>query len=167
MTLWLVGMMGSGKTVAGRLAAEHLGVPFVDVDEVISTRHGASIPQLWTEKGETFFREEEMSVIEGVAGSEGIVSTGGGAVIEPANRRLMSASGTVVWLQAHPQAIVSRLQKSQGRPLLDGAEDRDTRLAVLLEERSAAYGDVADHEIDTSELSVEEVALRIEGLWPS
>ncbi|HSK07628.1 MAG TPA: shikimate kinase [Acidimicrobiia bacterium] len=167
MTLWLVGMMGTGKTSAGRLAAERLGVPFIDVDQEIATDRGAEIPEIWSGLGEEGFRELETASIDRVAGSRAIVATGGGAVLDPANRRRMRETGTVIWLKTPPDVLAARLDSSGGRPLLEGHPDRGGRVAALLEERAQAYDDAADYELDTSELSVEEVAMRIEVLWRS
>jgi shikimate kinase len=166
MTLWLVGMMGSGKTSTGSLAAQRLGVPFIDIDVEIVTDQGSSIPELWARLGERAFREMESATIERVAGYRAIVSTGGGAVLDPSNRRRMKNTGTVVWLRARPEVLDARLDDTGGgRPMLDDHVDRGARVAKLLEERAAAYDGAADYEIDTSELSVEEVAMRIEELW--
>ena len=165
MTLWLVGMMGSGKTSAGRLAADRLGVPFLDIDDQLAVASGTSMPELWGELGEQGFRRLERAEIEKLAGTEAIVSTGGGAVLDRANRQQMKDTGTVVWLKAEPAVLAGRLGTGNGRPLLDDHPDREARLTGLLDERSRAYGDAADYEIDTSTLSVEEVSKRIEGLW--
>jgi shikimate kinase len=165
MTLWLVGMMGSGKTTAGGRAAARLGVRFVDVDEEIASDSGQSVPELWAERGEQAFREMEAAAIERVAGDRAIVSTGGGAVLDPASRARMKATGTVVWLRVLPDVAAARLDSNRGRPLLDDDPDPGARVAALLQERASAYEDAADYDIDTSELSVEEVAMRIEALW--
>jgi len=167
MTLWLVGMMGTGKTSAGRLAAGRLGVPFIDVDEEIATDRGASISEMWAGLGEQGFRVLEAAAIDRVAGARAIVATGGGAVLDPANRNRMRETGTVIWLKTRPEVLAARLDSSGGRPLLDGHPDRGGQVAALLEERAQAYDDAANYEIDTSELSVEEVAMRIVGLWRS
>jgi shikimate kinase len=167
MTLWLVGMMGSGKSTAGAMAAQHLGVSFVDIDEEIAADRGSSIPELWAESGERAFRELETATIGRVAGTRAIVSTGGGAVLNPSNRYRMRTTGTVVWLRARPEVLAERLAEAgEGRPILDDHPDRGARIAQLLEARTAAYDNAADYEFDTSELSVEEVAMRIEELWP-
>jgi shikimate kinase len=165
MTLWLVGMMGSGKTTAGRLAAERLGVAFVDVDDEVAAEYGSSVPELWDQMGERGFRRIEGGVIGRVAGSDAVVSTGGGAVLDMANRRRMRDTGRVVWLRADPDVLAGRLGAGGERPLLTDEPDRRARIAELIEERSKAYEDAADYEIDTSRLSVEEVAMRIERLW--
>ena len=165
MTLWLVGMMGTGKSSAGRLAAERLGVEFVDVDEAVALDAGMAIPELWERLGEGEFRRIETAMIEQVAGTEAVVSTGGGAVLAAANRRRMRDTGRVVWLRATPAVLESRLDDAGDRPLLGGDSDRTNTITRLLEERSRAYEDAADYEIDTSPISVEEVAMRIEQLW--
>lgn len=165
MTLWLVGMMGSGKTSAGRLAAERLGVAFVDVDDEVAAEYGCSVAELWDQVGERGFRRIEAAVIGRVAGSDVVVSTGGGAVLEVANRRRMRDTGRVVWLRAEPGVLAGRLGAGGERPLLADKPDRRARIAELIEERSRAYEDAADYEIDTSRLSVEEVAMKIERLW--
>lgn len=165
MTLWLVGMMGSGKTTAGRLAADRLDVGFVDIDDEVAAEQGSAVPELWQEIGEQGFRLLEAAAIARVAGSEAIVSTGGGAVLDVANRRHMKDTGRVVWLRGEPGVLASRIGAGSERPMMEGHQDRAGRLAELLGERSRAYSDAADYEIDTTELSVEEVAMRIERLW--
>ena len=166
MTLWLVGMMGSGKSSAGALAAQHLGVPFVDIDQEIVADLGSSIPKLWADSGERAFREMETATIGRVAGTRAIVSTGGGAVLDPSNRYRMRTTGTVVWLRARPEVLAARLAEGgEGRPMLDHHPDRGARIAQLLEARTAAYDNAADYALDTSELSVKEVAMRVEELW--
>jgi shikimate kinase len=158
-------MMGTGKTSAGRLASERLSVEFVDVDDAVAIEAGLAIPELWDRLGEAEFRRIETAVIKQVAGTEAVVSTGGGAVLGAANRRRMRDTGRVVWLRAAPAVIEHRLEDSGDRPLLTGDPDRTARITRLLEERSRAYEDAADYEIDTSPMSVEEVAMRIEQLW--
>lgn len=165
MTLWLVGMMGTGKSSAGRLAAERLGVEFVDVDEAVALEMGMTIPELWDRLGEGEFRRIETAMIDRVAGTEAVVSTGGGAVLAAVNRRRMRDTGRVVWLRATPSVLERRLETAGDRPLISGHPERTNTITRLLEERSRAYEDAADYEIDTSPVSVEEVAMRIEQLW--
>jgi len=113
-------MMGSGKSSAGALAAQHLGVPFVDIDQEIVADLGSSIPKLWADSGERAFREMETATIGRVAGTRAIVSTGGGAVLDPSNRYRMRTTGTVVWLRARPEVLAARLAEGgEGRPMLD------------------------------------------------
>ena len=160
--MWLVGMMGSGKTSAGRMAAKRLGIPFADTDEEVERTAGEPMAQIWRSLGEQAFRRLESESVAGLEGFEGIVATGGGAVLDASNREVM-ASGTVVWLRASPQALTPRAA-SLGRPLLDGGDPLET-LSRLLRSREALYREVADREIDTEELEIDEVAERIEALW--
>jgi len=162
--LWLVGRMGSVKTSTRRRAADRLGVAFHDVDEEVAAGHGSPVPELWDTIGEGVFRELEAAVIDRMAGAHAVVSTGG-AVLDPANRDRMKGTGALVWLQAGPEVLAARLDDGAARPLLEDHPDRRGRIAALLEERGQGYADAADYEIDTSELAVEEVAMRIEELW--
>ena len=166
MTLWLVGMMGSGKTSAGEQAAESLGVPFFDTDAEIARRMGCSVAQLWGDLGESAFRDMESAAIQRLAGTEAIVGTGGGAVLDEANRGKMRESGKVVWLKAAASTLAERVGSGPERPLL--AEDSDVagNLTTILDERTSAYGDSADLQIDTEGRSLEEVAEEIAALWP-
>jgi len=167
MTLWLIGMMGTGKTTAGRIAAEVLDIPFFDTDDEVATRLGQPVADVWVEVGETGFRVSETEVIQRLAGETAIVSTGGGAILAEANRARMRDSGVVVWLRCSPEVLASRLSGSAGRPLLDGEPEPEKTLATILESRSTAYSETAHHEIDTSSLSVEQVAEKVVALWPS
>jgi len=167
MTLWLVGMMGSGKSTAGRLAADSLDVAFFDTDEEVASTVGRQVADIWEELGEPSFREMESGAIRRLAGENAVVSTGGGVVLDHGNRDVMKKSGSVIWLSCPPKVLASRLEGSSGRPLLDGEPDLAAAIGAVLARRSAAYSEVADFEIDTSLLSVAEVAARIEGHWPS
>jgi len=166
MILWLVGMMGSGKTSAGRLAARHLGVEFSDTDEEVARRKGCSIAQLWAELGEAAFRDLEKVAVQELATREGVVATGGGVVLDTTNRRTMVATGPVVWLEATPSVLSARLRDCEDRPLLavpDG--ERESVIARRLEERARLYAEVATHRIPTDGMTVEGVAARIEEIW--
>jgi shikimate kinase len=160
--IWLVGMMGTGKSSAGKRAAELAGATFHDTDDLAIARSGVAIGTLWEEEGEAAFRQLESEVISELATAEGIVATGGGAVVDPANRGLLS--GTVVWLTATPESIVRRTGSGGERPLIAG-EGVARRIAELIRERSSAYEAVATHRIDTDQLTVEEVAHEIASLW--
>ncbi|MFQ5522598.1 MAG: shikimate kinase [Acidimicrobiia bacterium] len=166
MTLWLVGMMGSGKTSAGRVAAERLGIEFADTDEAVARRLGCSIAQLWGELGEAAFRDMEKVAVRELASREGIVATGGGVVLDAENRHTMVATGPVVWLEAPPSVLAGRLEGSDGRPLLVVLDrERESVLAQHLQERAKLYAEVATHRIQTDTMTVEEVAARIEEVW--
>ena len=166
MKIWLVGMMGSGKTSAGEMAAAKLGVPFADTDRLVEERVGASIAGFWKEHGEAAFRQVESDVVAELETVEGIVATGGGAVLDTTNRAIVARSGRVVWLDARPEALAARVGTGGERPLVGGrhASTRAT-LQLTLDERSSIYEDLAEHRIGTDDLSTEEVAAEIELLW--
>ena len=164
MTMWLVGMMGSGKTSAGRLAASSLGVEFSDTDVVVAERMGCSVAQLWGEVGEASFRDLEKVATAYLANRSGIVATGGGVVLDADNRRILSESGRVVWLKASPSVLSDRIESNTDRPLLPGSGQVEA-LEALLEERSAFYAEVSDHLIDTDDNDLVEVAHEIEAVW--
>jgi shikimate kinase len=167
MKIWLVGMMGSGKTSAGEIAAGNLGVPFMDTDRIVEQRTGESVSTLWSTRGEQAFRDAERSVVEDLVGEEGIVATGGGVVIDQTNRQLLADSGVVVWLCAAPSALASRVAESSDRPLLSGNEDRVVVIERKLGERSSLYQSIADRRIETDDLDTHEVAREIEAIWMS
>lgn len=164
MTLWLVGMMGSGKSSAGESAARHLGVDFYDTDRVVAERMGCSVAQLWGRRGETAFRDLEKVATSSLAGKEGIVSTGGGVVLDEGNRELITGSGVVIWLKASPSVLADRLDGHENRPLLSGNGNEEV-LAEILAQREPLYRQVADHEIETDEMDVPEVADAIGAIW--
>ena len=166
MTLWLVGMMGSGKTSAGRLAAARVGADFVDTDEVVAERMGCSVSQLWGSLGEEAFRDLETVATMTVAGNDAIVATGGGVVLADRNRDVIRESGDVVWLKASPSVLVTRLTEASSRPLLSDRGDEET-LARHLATREPLYRSIADHEIDTDDMDVAQVAAVIGALWSS
>lgn len=166
MTLWLVGMMGSGKTSAGKLAASRLSVPFADTDEQVAQRMGCSVAQLWGTLGETAFRDMEKIALSNLAGSGGIVATGGGVVLDEGNRRLLGESEKVVWLIASPTVLEIRLASTTDRPGLVEAEGRTFEfLSDLAEQRSSLYDEVAGHRISTDSLDVGDVSMKIEEIW--
>ena len=167
MILWLVGMMGSGKSSAGQQASVSLGVDFGDTDEFVVERMGCSIAQLWGERGEEAFRDIENVAMAHLAARSGIVSTGGGVVLDEHNRRLM-AGDKVVWLEAKPEVLAKRLQDTNQRPgLVSSIDDPVTFLRETLELRRSLYEAVSTHRIDTSAMSVADVAQEIEAVWRS
>lgn len=162
MNLWLVGMMGSGKTTVGRLVAVGAGLPFHDVDLIVQQRIGTSIPDLWKREGENAFRAIEASIVSELASAEGtVISTGGGAILRKSNRRAMRRSGTVVWLQAPAAVLATRVGGSLERPVLGGGGEN--RLAELLENRHDAYEAVAHHTVNTAGRTPAGVAAEVAG----
>lgn len=163
-TLWLVGMMGSGKTRVGRIVASRTGIPFEDTDDAVSAELGLEITEVFARGGEQLFREAEGRAIERAAGRRRVVATGGGAVLDTANVDLMRRSGTVVWLEVDPAELARRVGSGAGRPLLRGAESLEDRLSEILDGRRVSYEAAAHHRVDGGR-DAEEVAREVEGLW--
>mgnify|MGYP000018977165 CR=1 FL=1 len=156
----LTGFMGSGKSVVGQEVARRLGRTFVDMDAVIEERAAKSIPRIFAEDGEPAFRQMEAALCVELSAQDGLViATGGGALINPANRAVMMRSGVVICLAATPEEILRRVGGDASRPLLQVPDPR-ARIAELLAARRAAYAAIP-WQVDTTGLSVEEVAARV------
>lgn len=167
MKIWLIGMMGTGKTSAGALAADRLGVDFLDTDQIVAERANTSIERLWSDEGEDAFRDLERVVVADLAASNGIVATGGGVVLDRANRATMRRTGLVVWLEASPRVLIERVGPDTGRPLLEAGDDQLTVLSRIFSERQDLYAKTAHHRIDTDPLDLAAISNRIEDLWKS
>ncbi len=159
--IFLVGLMGAGKTTIGRQLARRLGKRFVDSDHEIEARTGASIPWIFEIEGEASFRRREADMIRELSGQEGIVlATGGGAVLNPASRELLAARGTVVYLRASIGSIMQRTAHDRNRPLLQTADPR-RKLEELMAQRDPLYRAVADLVIDTGRPNVQSMVQTI------
>lgn len=159
--LILVGPMGAGKSCIGRRLAAHFGLPFIDADRAIEQCTGASVTTIFDCEGEPGFRARERAVLAELLGGEGmLLSTGGGAVLEADNRRLLRARGFVVHLQVGVDEQLQRLARDHSRPLLARA-DREQVLQQLARSRAPLYAEVADLRFDTDQLSAAEAATRL------
>ena len=140
-SLYLVGMMGSGKTSTGRPLAERLGYGFVDADAVIEQAAGCSIPEIFERDGEAGFRALESQVLNAIGQRHSlVVATGGGVVTQQENWGLLH-SGIVVWLDVVPEQLMQRLRAdSTVRPLLQTV-DPDAALNALLNQRRPLYAE--------------------------
>ncbi|MGH9107813.1 MAG: shikimate kinase [Acidimicrobiales bacterium] len=129
--VFLVGMMGSGKSTVGGLLAAELGWEAVDTDELVERGAGMSVAEMFAHHGEELFRQAEAVAVQGVGKLSGptVVSVGGGAVSKRSNRDAMRALGTVVWLRARPDTLLARLGAGEGRPLLSGRAGQGARPA--------------------------------------
>ncbi len=149
--LWLIGMMGAGKTTVGNLIAKDQGRPFLDVDQLVEGRAGKSVRAIFREDGDRAFRQMESAEIERLAGEPTgtgvgrVIATGGGSILDPWSVRLMRKAGAVVWLDAPPESLVARV--GDRRPLLEGFDVAD-RLAGILEERRPLYERAAHFKVD-------------------
>jgi len=142
--IFLIGPMGAGKTTIGRRLAQVLDREFLDSDHEIEQRAGASIPLIFELESEAGFRAREKAVIAELTQHPGIVlATGGGAVLDPDNRRCLAGRGFVVYLYASVDEQLQRTRHDTQRPLLQTADPR-ARLASLLEQRDPLYREIAD-----------------------
>jgi shikimate kinase len=147
--LFLVGLPGAGKSTLGRQLARRLNKHFVDADTELENRLGVSIPTIFEIEGEAGFRDREEATLADLTQLVDVVlSTGGGAVLRPANRARLKENGTVVYLHADPNVLWERVRHSRNRPLLQTGDPR-IRLATLYGERDALYREVADHVIES------------------
>ena len=163
--LWLIGMMGSGKTATARILADRWHVEAIDTDAEVASKTGCSIAQLWGERGEKAFRDIESAAVQRLAGrGPAVIATGGGAVLDDRSVATMRRSGRVAWLSASPAVLGERVGDGRRRPLL--ASDASTeRLDDILRRRAHIYEGAADFVVDTDDLTVDATADRIEVWW--
>ncbi len=148
-----MGLPGSGKSTVGRQLARRLQLPFLDSDQVIEQRLGCSIRDYFEREGEARFRDLEEAVIEELSRSGGVLSTGGGAVLRPANRRHLRERCQVVYLKSSPEELYRRLRHDRQRPLLQVA-DPLRKLRELYTARDPLYRETAHYVIETGRPSV-------------
>ena len=169
--LILIGFSFTGKSHVGRESARRLGLAFVDTDEAIEARSARTPQELFAQDGEGRFRELERAVLQEACSQRAtVISTGGGAVLDPSNRRLMAAAGLVVCLDARPETIHRRLQRHVAlnprpvaRPLLQG-DDPLGRIRALKASRQAFY-DAADIKLETDDLEAEQTIALVMEAW--
>jgi shikimate kinase len=159
----LVGLMGSGKSTVGALVAARTGRLFVDVDIVIARETGKTVRELWEQGGEAAYRKlESDAVLRVLAGdTASVLAAPGGVVLDPALRAAL-AGHFVVWLQTRPTTLAGRVRAGDHRPLL-GAKPADV-LAVMADERSDLYRQVATATLDTDDRAPDVVAEAVVGL---
>ncbi len=159
--LFLIGPMGAGKTTVGRRLAQVLGREFVDSDQEIEQRAGASIPLIFELEGEAGFRAREKAVIAELTQRSGLIlATGGGAVIDPDNRNCLRERGFVVYLWVTVDEQLRRTRLDGNRPLLQTADPR-ARLAHLFEQRDPLYRATADLMVQSDGQAVRKVVGRV------
>ena len=157
MMITLTGFMGSGKTTVGKVLADFLGCPFMDLDDLVVKKAGKSIPDIFAQDGESAFRQLEAQVlrktVEKYAESTAVLALGGGAVLAPASAVLLRDKTVCIYLRATLETLLARLEgETAGRPLADDA------LADRLVSRTPIYEKTAHVIVDTDGLSPDEVA---------
>ncbi|PID46224.1 MAG: shikimate kinase [Proteobacteria bacterium] len=160
--IYLVGLMGAGKSTVGRQLARRLKSDFYDSDRVIIERTGVPISTIFDIEGEQGFRDREAQVIEELSQHEGcVIATGGGSLIRPDNRSILRNTGCVVYLRASAEHLYYRIKHDKTRPLMQTDDPLQT-LRNLLAERESAYIETADIVIRTGSQRVGKVLHRLE-----
>lgn len=153
----LIGFMGSGKTVVGRLVADKLGYKFIDTDKIIEERIGKTISDIFNDEGERYFREIESNIVKELSELSGhVISTGGGIVVNQDNLTCLKSGGFTVWLKAAPESIYRRVVSESHRPLLN-VKDPLNEIKRLLSHRERLYSE-ADISVETDNLDIEKIA---------
>ncbi len=159
--IFLIGPMGAGKSTIGRLLAKLLGMKFDDTDHEIRRRTGVDIPTVFDFEGEEGFRKRERVVLDALTRDSGLVlATGGGVVLDPENRGMLSSRGVVVYLHCTPEQQYRRTERDRNRPLLQ-TSDPLTRLRELMAERDPLYRQTADIVVSTEKRNASTVAREI------
>ena len=155
----LVGFMGAGKSVCGRLLARRLGLCFVETDDMIVAREGRSIPEIFSQDGEERFRELEAEAVQALALKSGdVIATGGGLPCREGRMDILKRLGTVVWLRGPVTDLVERARRLGSRPMLDGRPVEEVQ--ALYRSREPYYGQ-ADLVVDTTTLGPDQVVGKI------
>lgn len=160
-SLFLIGMMGAGKSTIGRLLARALGFEFIDADREIEARSGVPITTIFEVEGEDGFRRREAAMLDELTQRRGVViATGGGAVLRDDNRHHLKSRGLVVYLQATADEIARRTTHDKTRPLLQTADPR-ARIGELLAFRAPLYEQTAHLTFHSSTASPKKLVRRI------
>lgn len=159
--IFLVGLMGAGKSTVGRLLARRLGRRFIDTDHEIEKRNGVTIPVIFEIEGEEGFRRREQEVLADLAQTPDIVlSTGGGIVLRPENREILRDQGFAVYLSARPELLAERTRHDKSRPLLN-VSDPLAKLRELYTIRDPLYREVANAVVETGRGAPQQVVQAI------
>ena len=164
----LVGLMGAGKSSIGRRLAEKLDVPFVDADHEIEVAADKTIPEIFKDHGETYFREGERRVISRlIENGAQVLSTGGGAFINEETRQGIQARGISVWLKADLSLLMKRVMKRADRPLLQ-TEDPEAVMQKLMDQRYPIYAtaDITVESRDVQHTQMVNEVIKVLAKWP-
>jgi shikimate kinase len=166
MNIVLIGYRGTGKSVVGELLAARLRMQCIGMDAEIVKRAGMSIPEIVEKHGWQKFRDIESEEARELSGFDNIViDTGGGVIERPENIEALKTNSRIFWLKASVDRIVSRIQGGTERPALTAGKTFTEEVTEVLERRIPKYKNAAQYEIDTDELTPEQVADRIIKIW--
>ncbi|NYT37257.1 shikimate kinase [Allopusillimonas soli] len=156
--VFLVGMMGAGKTTIGRHLARMLNRQFIDLDHELEARCGVRVALIFDIEGEEGFRRRETALLDECSRRQGIIlATGGGAVLAEENRRMLSERGLVLYLRATAEELFRRVARDRSRPLLQ-TPDPQARIRALLDQREPLYESIARLTVDTGSAHVMQLA---------
>jgi shikimate kinase len=154
-------MMGAGKSSVGACLRRRTGLGLLDMDDIVASKFGLSIPEIFAEHGEKKFREAETVALRCMrTGDQAIIVTGGGGVLRKENVEILKSQGVIVWLDADEKTLFARASRKQNRPLLRTKNPRKA-FSQIHDARRPLYSSIADIRVDTSVLTGEEVAVAI------
>jgi len=161
-SLLLTGLMGTGKTSAGRQLARRLDRTFIDTDERVELALGLPVAEIFSDRGEDVFRAAESAVLVALPPRGSVIALGGGAIVSSVNREVLREKGTLVWLDATPETLADRLGPNSPRPLLAGLDraELEEKLRALAGARAEAYAS-ADVRVATDGLGASETATAV------
>ena len=161
----LIGFMGTGKSVVGKLLAKKLNRDFVELDDIIDAKEKMSIKDIFEKKLEPYFRQVEKEVIKEASQLKNkVISAGGGAIVDEENFKNLKNSGVLICLKASPEVILKRTKDIKTRPLLNVPNPKK-RIKELLKKRESSYNK-ADYSIETDSLSIDEIVSKIIAVLP-
>ncbi len=156
MNIYLIGMMGSGKSTVGKILAKKMKIPFVDLDHYIEVKSNKSISEIFKNDGESYFRKLESEALTHIENSNVVAACGGGIILSEENRDKLGSTGKVVLIQASIPEIAKRLQDAIDRPLLQDKE-RIQELTKIWNSRKDYYQNTAHITVDANGQTPEEI----------
>ena len=159
--IYLIGLMGSGKTTLGKILSKKLDKHFYDSDQVIEEKLGVNVPMIFEYEGEAGFREREKDILKDLVSKQNIVlATGGGIILSESNRDLLAKNGIVIYLKSNQKDLISRMKNDKTRPLLKKG-NVELIIKKLCQEREPLYEEIADFKIATKNKRIYEVVNEI------
>lgn len=161
INVFLIGFMGSGKSTVASHLAQNYGMEIIEMDQMIVEREGMSIPDIFSKKGELYFREAEANLLLEIQHEQNkVVSCGGGVVLREENLQVMKKSGQIILLNAKPETILERVKEDDNRPLLRGNKNVQF-IGDMLGKRQPKYERAADFVVDTDGKTADEICKEI------